>query len=80
MNARNTNFWENDITNAEGRILQYFFQSKNYDQLIHEPTSIVGDTKSCIDLLFSTNPFIFSEVGVRDKIVDICDHCPIFAC
>lgn len=79
MNARNSIFWNFDITNTEGRVMHSYFQSKNFEQLIHEPTRIVGESKSCIDLLFSTNPCLFSEVGVRDKIVDVCDHSPIFA-
>ncbi len=47
--------------------------------MIHEPTRIVGNTKSCIDLLFAKNPYLFSEVGTRDKIVSVNDHHPIFA-
>ncbi len=29
--------------------------------------------------MFTNNPFVFQTVGTRDKIVDICDHCPIYA-
>lgn len=79
MNARNTLFWNQDTTNTEGRALNAIFQTYNYDEMIHEPTRIVGNTKSCIDLMFTNNPFLFTEIGTRDKIVEICDHHPIFA-
>ncbi len=79
MNGRNVLFWNGDKTNTEGRALYASFNSLGFDNMIHEPTRIVGDTKSCIDLLFTNNPFMFSKIGVREKIVEICDHCPIFA-
>ena len=78
VNGRNTLFWNGDITNTEGRILNSIFESNNFEEMIHEPTRIVGETKSCIDLIFTRNPFVFSEVGTREKIVPICDHLPVY--
>ncbi len=31
MNARNKSFWEDDITNTEGRAIKAFFDSHNFD-------------------------------------------------
>ncbi len=78
MNARNTLFWNHDITNTDGRILNAFFRSLSYEELVHEPTRIVGETKTCIDLMFTNNPLIFSEIGTYDKIHPTNDHQPIF--
>ena len=78
MNGRNTLFWGDDITNTDGRILQAFFHQYDFGNMIHEPTRIVENHMSCIDLIFTNSPFIFTEVGTRDKIVDICDHCPVY--
>jgi endonuclease/exonuclease/phosphatase family metal-dependent hydrolase len=79
MNARNSLFWNEDITNTEGSALNALFHNFDFEQLIHEPTRIVGNTKSCLDLLFTNNCLAVSEVGTRDKIVNICDHHPIYA-
>lgn len=80
MNCRNTLFWGPDTTNTEGRALKAQFDSHDYDQLIHEPTRVVNNCQSCIDLLFINNPSIISEVGTRPKIHDPkCDHKPIYA-
>ncbi len=79
MNARNAIFWNQDRTNTEGRILYNTFNALGFEEMVHEPTRIVGETRSCIDLMFSNNPFIFSEISTHDKIVDICDHHPIHA-
>ncbi len=78
MNGRNSLFWCDDITNTDGRILNCTYETHNYEQMIHEPTRVVENTKSCIDLIFTRNPHIFSEVGTRDKIAPICDHHPIY--
>ena len=79
MNARNELFWNQDLTNTEGRALYSSFNALGFVQMIHEPTRIVGNTRSCIDLIFANNPFTFSEVGTHDKIAEICDHHPIYA-
>ncbi len=36
MNARNNNFWEEEITNIEGRFLKAYFDSQTFLQLVHE--------------------------------------------
>ncbi len=79
MNCRNSLFWNQDITNTEGRALLASFKQHNFENLIHEPTRNVENCESCIDLMFTNNPFVFRTVGTCEKIVDICDHCPIYA-
>ena len=79
MNARNQAFWHQDKTNTEGRALQLTLQALDFDQMIHEPTRIVGNSQSCIDLIFTNNAYCFNEVGTHPKIADICDHSPIYA-
>ncbi len=78
MNARNNSFWEDDITNTEWRAIKAFFDSHNFDQLIHEPTWIQGTVKSCIDLIFTNNPSLRASAGTRPKIYDTCDHKQIY--
>ncbi len=48
-----------------------------FDQLIDQPTHIMGVSKSCIDHIFTNDNNIISEVGVRPKIVS--DHCVVHA-
>jgi hypothetical protein len=79
MNAPHSIFWDQDTTNTEGRALHSIMDQAGLTQLIHTPTRIVNSTKSCIDLIFTTNPNIVTATGVRQKITDACDHCPIFA-
>ncbi len=53
------------------------FESLLFDQLIDQPTHIMGVSKSCIDHIFTNNNNIISEVGVRPKIA--IDHCVVHA-
>ncbi len=79
MNGRNSLFWNQDITNTESRALFASFKQHDFENFIHDPTRIVENCESCIDLMFTNNPFVFRIVGTHGKIVDICDQCPIYA-
>ena len=79
MNARNKYFWDKDLTNTEGRILKAFFDQHNYSQLINEATRVQNGSESCIDLLFTNTPSLFTTTGTRPKIYNTCDHMPIYA-
>ncbi len=75
MNGRQSLFWNQYITNTEGRALLASFIQHEFDNLIHDPNRIVENCESCIDLMFTNNRFVFHTVGTCDKIVDICDDC-----
>ncbi len=79
MNARNNNFCEEYITNTEGRFLKAYFDSQNFQQLVHDVTRIQSDSRSYIDLIFTNNPSLLSNVSTRSKIYETWDHQPIFA-
>ena len=79
LNARNTEFCKDDITNMEGRILFTTCNRIGLKEIIHEPTLVVGSSASCIDLIFTNNPDMVCKSGVGCKIAEVCDHCPIYA-
>ena len=64
FNARSPSFWENDIDSKEGRVFNNFLMSNNLEQLINEPTHIRDDSQSCIDLICTDQPFVFTQTGV----------------
>ena len=76
-NGRSSHFWSQDKTTTEGRAIKAMFDSLLFDQLINQPTHIMGDSKSCIDHIFINNNNIVSEVGVRPQIAS--DHCVVHA-
>ena len=46
---------------------------------LKKPTRVVGNTKSCIDLVVTINPESMISFGMREKIASSCDHKPTFA-
>ena len=65
FNCRSSQWWENDVDNEEGKIFEPFTRDVGLHQLISEPTHIMGDSKSCIDVIFTDQPNLFFETGVH---------------
>ena len=55
FNARCSRWWKNDITSFQGQELDSLTLSAGYNQLIDEPTPIINNSISCIDLILCTN-------------------------
>ena len=65
FNSRSSFFWDNDADTMEGRVLSELTVLNNLEQLVSEPTHIRDDgSKSCIDLVFTDQPYIFTNVEV----------------
>ena len=68
FNCRSTEWWENDAENNEGRLFEPFASELGLHQLISEPTHLMDDSKSCIDLIFTDQPNLFIETGVHPSL------------
>ena len=80
FNARSPLFWESDIENREGRVFNIFLISNNLDELINEPTHIRDDgSQSCIDLICTDQPFIFTDTGVLQSLDPHSKHKIIYS-
>ena len=65
FNARSSLFWENDIENCEGHAFGDFVITNNLEELINEHTQLRNDgSQSCIDIICTDQPFMFTESGV----------------
>ena len=78
FNCRSTQWWENDIENNEGRLFESITADIGLHQLISEPTHLIGDSKSCIDLIFTDQPNLFIESGVHTSLHEQCHHQIIY--
>ena len=74
FNCRSSQWWENDIDNEEGKIFEPLTSDLGMHQLISEPTHIMGDSKSCIDVIFTDQPKLFVESGVHPSLHEQCHH------
>ena len=74
FNCRSTQWWDNDIENNEGKLFEPVSSELGLHQLITEPTHQMGDSKSCIDLIFTNQPNLFIESGVHPSLHEQCHH------
>ena len=79
FNCRSPQWWENEHENDEGRLFEPFTSELGVQQLICEPTHFIGESKSCIDLLFTNQPHLFLEIGVHQTLHEQCHHHIVFA-
>ena len=74
FNCCATNWWEDDIENDEGKLFELFTSDLWVHQLINEPTHFVGNSRSCIDIIFTDQPNLFLESGVHPSLHENCHH------
>ena len=74
FNARCSKWWNEDITNSIGREIDTLTLAGGYKQIINQPTHIVNNSLSCIDLIFCNNMNLISNFGVDFSIFEKCHH------
>ena len=74
FNCRTQQWWSGDIEDHHGPVLDDLIQSKNLSQLIDEPTHIINDSSPCIDLIITSQPFLFVEHGIHPSLFKNCHH------
>ena len=68
FNAKSSNWPSNDTTTAEGAQLDYLISLYGMKQVITEPTHILENSSSCIDLIFSNQPNLIMDSGVHPTL------------
>ena len=74
FNCRSTQWWANDNKHDEGKSFEPLTSELGPHQLISEPTNTIGQSKSCIDLIFTDQPNLFIESGVHPSLHEQCHH------
>ena len=74
FNCRSTNWWGDDIENDEGKLFEPFTSDLGLHQLINEPTHSIGNSRSCIDVIFTDQQYLFLESGVHPSLHEKCHH------
>ena len=64
FNAKSSNWYNKDITSDEGRKIEAVTSQYGLRQEINEPTHILNNSTSCIDLIFNSQPNLLIESGV----------------
>ena len=79
FNARSTNWWKNDLSTSEGTQIDSLTTSYGLSQIISDPTHILPNSSSCIDLIFTNQPNLVTVSGVHPSLHPKCHHQIVFA-
>ena len=79
FNAKTSLWYKNDITTYEGSQIDSATSQFGLEQIIKKPTHIIGDSSSCIDLIFTTQPNLVMESEVHSSLHSNYHHHITFA-
>ena len=74
FNTEFSNWYKHDKTTYEGSKIDAITSQFGLQQLIKEPTHILGDSSSCIDLIFTSHPSLVMESDVHLSLHLNCHH------
>ena len=79
FDAKLSNWSPNGTATAEGVQLDYLTLLYGMKQVITEPTHVLENSSSCIDLIFSNQPNLIMDSGVHPTLHSKCHHQIIYA-
>ena len=74
FNCKSNSRWEGDISTKKGINLESVSSSHGLHQLITDPTHILRQSSSCIDLIFTDQPNLVIDSGVHSSLHAKCHH------
>ena len=78
FNVRSSNWWKNDLSMSEVTQVDSLTTSYSLSQVISDPTHILPNSSSCIDLIFTNQPNLVTESGVYPSLHPKCHHQIVF--
>ena len=74
FNARSKSRWKSDIDTIEGTKIDAVTSSYVLQQLISQPTHLLANSSSCIDLIFTDQPSLVVDCGTHPSLHSNCHH------
>ena len=74
FNAHSSEWYTGDDTDYEGRELLHYFTINELYQLVTEPTYLVGEKNSCIDLVLIDQPNLVINCEIIPSLHTNCHH------
>ena len=79
FNAKSKTWFINDQLSTERTQLESLTLLYEMKQLIAEPTHVLGNSSSCIDLIFTNQLDLIRDAGVHPSLHSKCHHQVIYA-
>ena len=74
LNARSSSWWCEDATTTEGVSIDYLTSQYGLYQIVSEPTHLLPQSSSCIDLIFTDQPNLVVDSGTHPSLHPNCHH------
>ena len=74
FNVRSSVWWTKDKTAMEGTQLESLTTVHGFHQLISQPTHLLPQASSCIDLIFTDQPNLIADSGDHPSLHSNCHH------
>ena len=68
FSSKSSNWYNKDITSDEGKKIETVTSQNGLHQEINEPTQILNNSSSCIDLILHSQPNLLIEFGVHPSL------------
>ena len=78
FNAKNKDWFSSDTTSFEGSKLDFLTSQFGLSQIIKEPTHILHKSRSCIDLIFTSEPNMLFDSDVHAFLLSNCQQQVIY--
>ena len=79
FNVKSSNWYNKDKTSFEGNTIENVTSQLGLHQIINEPTHILPNVSSCIDLIFTSQPNMVIESSVHSSLHSSCPNQIVFA-
>ena len=74
LNARSPTWWSEDITTLHGTQVDSLTTTHGFKQIISDPTHILPQSSSCIDLIFTDQPNYVIDCDTHPSLHPNCHH------
>ena len=74
FNGKSSNWYLKDITSFKDSQSEFLASQSALSQVINEPIHILDNSKSCIDLIFTSQPNMIMGSGVHPLLHSNCHH------
>ena len=78
-NVLSSCWWKNDLTTSEGNRIDAITSSYGLSQFICEPTHVLPDLSSCIDLIFINQNNFIMDSDAHPSLHPTCHHQIVYA-
>ena len=79
FNVRSSNWWKNDLSTSELIQVDSLTISFGLSQTMSDPTYILPNSSSSIDLIFTNQPNLVTESGIHPSLHPKFHHQVVFA-